>query len=493
MGFDPYSDWLGLPAGRRPPDAYGLLGLARFERDPDRIAAAAEARIRQIGHRAPFDRAAEAKRLLKEVRSAKELLTDPARRRRYELSLRQAEKPIPSAPAADSAPAAATEEVDPRRKRLAGVALGGAALLALFVLGVSWRSLRSETVAAPRTTRHGTVTVAEPAPPAAPEKSSGGDVAASPAESPRLAAPPDPAVAQAAAPAVTHVASRPIAPTTTAPVEAPRPPGSPLAEYRVPSFDSPDERRAFSRHLRGLLDEGFATKGSDLGTAPRHHRAATALTDDTALADYALALVAWNRLRFDEAEAALRSAVAGAPAPFLPARRALIRLHLNHGRRDAALREAVAMADALGRAETDATLQTVADESVRWLGRLTAAIEAPWQPGEPPAEVLQADEEIRRSLGPALSRVYAEGRRSLRDDYAARSEEVDATVARLVAAHAERQTEELQEIAAERGAADAEQEKVGRTADEWKKWLDEQTAEIDPQLEKLVPQFQQLS
>ena len=34
MQFDPYSEWLGLPAGRRPPTYYELLGLAAFESNP---------------------------------------------------------------------------------------------------------------------------------------------------------------------------------------------------------------------------------------------------------------------------------------------------------------------------------------------------------------------------------------------------------------------------------------------------------------------------
>ena len=46
-GFDPYHKWLGIPAAEQPPDHYRLLGLSRFESDPDVIDAAAS---RQMGY-----------------------------------------------------------------------------------------------------------------------------------------------------------------------------------------------------------------------------------------------------------------------------------------------------------------------------------------------------------------------------------------------------------------------------------------------------------
>jgi len=42
--FDPYHKWLGIPPEDQPPNLYRLLGIRRFENDPDVIEAAADQR-----------------------------------------------------------------------------------------------------------------------------------------------------------------------------------------------------------------------------------------------------------------------------------------------------------------------------------------------------------------------------------------------------------------------------------------------------------------
>ena len=76
--FDPYSAWLSIPADRRPPDYYQLLGLAPLESDLFRIVTSAD---RQIDRVLPFlagERAAAARRLLEELLTAKGFLITPA-------------------------------------------------------------------------------------------------------------------------------------------------------------------------------------------------------------------------------------------------------------------------------------------------------------------------------------------------------------------------------------------------------------------------------
>ena len=40
--FDPYREWLGIEPHEQPADFYRLIGIARFEADLGRIAAAAD-------------------------------------------------------------------------------------------------------------------------------------------------------------------------------------------------------------------------------------------------------------------------------------------------------------------------------------------------------------------------------------------------------------------------------------------------------------------
>ncbi len=105
--FDPYSEWLGITDGSRPPDRYRLLGLSRFESDPELISHAAVAAMAKVRRIRPGDHLSQWSKLLDELRLAKACLLDPAEKASYDAGLRNqvAASPIASAPKA-SAPAA---------------------------------------------------------------------------------------------------------------------------------------------------------------------------------------------------------------------------------------------------------------------------------------------------------------------------------------------------------------------------------------------------
>lgn len=87
--FDPYSDWLGIPAEDQPPDHYRLLGLPLYEANPTAIARAADRQMGRIRARAAGERAADAVRLLEAIVAALRCLVDPDTRQAYDDSLRR--------------------------------------------------------------------------------------------------------------------------------------------------------------------------------------------------------------------------------------------------------------------------------------------------------------------------------------------------------------------------------------------------------------------
>lgn len=94
--LDPYRRWLGIPAGRRPPTHYQLLGIANHEFDPEVINAAV---IRQSAYVRNFQTgpyADEATRILGEIASAKACLADPAQRTAYDAELWRTQPPSPA-------------------------------------------------------------------------------------------------------------------------------------------------------------------------------------------------------------------------------------------------------------------------------------------------------------------------------------------------------------------------------------------------------------
>ena len=78
--FDPYRRWLGIPAERRPPTHYDLLGVGPKEDDPETIEAAAARRKQAVRPELAGEHADAARRILYEIEEAKFGLLDPATR-----------------------------------------------------------------------------------------------------------------------------------------------------------------------------------------------------------------------------------------------------------------------------------------------------------------------------------------------------------------------------------------------------------------------------
>ena len=104
QSFDPYRKWLGIPPDEQPPDHYRLLGIARFEDDPDVISGAAD---RQMAHVRTFQtgrRSAESQRILNELSTARLSLLGDGKKEEYDNALRLANPPSPPTGAAHAAP-----------------------------------------------------------------------------------------------------------------------------------------------------------------------------------------------------------------------------------------------------------------------------------------------------------------------------------------------------------------------------------------------------
>ncbi len=86
--FDPYLQWLRIPAELRPPNHYELLGLPVGEPDVERIRAAVLDRTALVRRYQLSDKAEQVYRLLAELSHAFDCLTDPARKLAYDNELR---------------------------------------------------------------------------------------------------------------------------------------------------------------------------------------------------------------------------------------------------------------------------------------------------------------------------------------------------------------------------------------------------------------------
>lgn len=89
--FDPYYIWLGIPREEQPPDHYRLLGIRRFETNPDVIANAAEQRAAHVRSMQAGMRQGDSQALLNQIFLAARVLLDQQKKAHYdnELALRQ--------------------------------------------------------------------------------------------------------------------------------------------------------------------------------------------------------------------------------------------------------------------------------------------------------------------------------------------------------------------------------------------------------------------
>jgi hypothetical protein len=88
--FDPYYRWLGIPAEEQPPDFYRLLGVRRFESDPEVISNAADRQMLHVRSFQTGPRSAECQRLLNELAAARTCLLNPSKKEEYDRELHTA-------------------------------------------------------------------------------------------------------------------------------------------------------------------------------------------------------------------------------------------------------------------------------------------------------------------------------------------------------------------------------------------------------------------
>ncbi len=95
MDFDPYETWLGIPADRRPPTHYDLLGLAPYESNPVAIDQAALRRMGKVRQHQIGPHSDQSQEILSELARARLILMDPDRRSDYDAKLRDRGEDLP--------------------------------------------------------------------------------------------------------------------------------------------------------------------------------------------------------------------------------------------------------------------------------------------------------------------------------------------------------------------------------------------------------------
>ncbi len=155
MSFDPYHKWLGIRPEDQPPDHYRLLGIDRFEDDPDVIDSAADQRMAHLRSFQNGKNAQFSQQLLNEVSAARVALLDPNQKAAYDGPLREATlaAEIPadqqSVPSALPQPAVPKTVAQAKKRRtppwVVPAAVGGGAIAVLILVLIMFSLLNGPT------------------------------------------------------------------------------------------------------------------------------------------------------------------------------------------------------------------------------------------------------------------------------------------------------------------------------------------------------------
>ena len=111
--FNPYHKWLGIPLKDQPANHYRLLGVVRFESDPDVITGASDQRVHFLRTLQNGDRGKMVDKLLNEIANAKVCLLDAEKKAAYDQTIRK-----PAAAEEESTPQLLFQaDAEPRAKR----------------------------------------------------------------------------------------------------------------------------------------------------------------------------------------------------------------------------------------------------------------------------------------------------------------------------------------------------------------------------------------
>ena len=144
--FDPYSQWLGIEPHEMPVDHYRLLGLTRFEDDPETIAEQADERMAYVRSLQTGPRGGYTQSLLNELAAARVCLLNPHAKRSYDQMLEgmfRASQPPPAPAEIDSSPEIEVTSDEPKvasNHWVAGVLIGViiAGLGPVVILSLQW-------------------------------------------------------------------------------------------------------------------------------------------------------------------------------------------------------------------------------------------------------------------------------------------------------------------------------------------------------------------
>jgi hypothetical protein len=253
----------------------------------------------------------------------------------------------------------------------------------------------------------------------------------------------------------------------------------------------PDAPPALVSGVENLLEEGFKVGPRQLPLVKKKFEAARSLSaDDDPRLDYAYGLVLVRQSQNKAALVPLEAAVNRNGPAYWPAWQALIWVQLVDRQYDKGLNRLDEFARRVGQTAEGDPISDSQRDAARWMGEILEALDLTVAGKKFHDTIVEHDATIRDALGDELSEVLDTGREIVHERDLEFTQKAGQSRDEAQKKLARRRKGQKGKFDSDLVDLDKEKENNARSADEWKKWLDETLEKVDKQLGQLEKEYQ---
>ncbi|MBC8113031.1 MAG: hypothetical protein H7062_01515, partial [Candidatus Saccharimonas sp.] len=233
-----------------------------------------------------------------------------------------------------------------------------------------------------------------------------------------------------------------------------------------------------------FFDDGFKRGPKVLPDAQRRYETLRSDSQNDPRIDYALGLVYLRQLKNKEAQTQFLLATKRTGEPYWPAWQALIWTHGTAKETTVAYERLTEMAKRLVKLDNAPELDAVA-EQVDWIGQSMAAFEKMGETTKAREAWMRQDETLRELFAGKLLGAYNSGLEEVHTRHALLEDDIRTTRDKTLEKREQERIEKQSKVGKDLESTKEKRDGLKKTAEEWKKILDDQLLNFDKQLSRL--------
>lgn len=246
-----------------------------------------------------------------------------------------------------------------------------------------------------------------------------------------------------------------------------------------------------AKSIREILEFGFEPGRESLPKAKSLHEAAVKSGDKSPEMAYAYGLVLLKQFKPKEAVEQFRLAAEHPDAPYWPAWQALIFTHFSAKETTAGYDRLFDFAKRVQSVRPEIAIEEQ-KRLVRWMGQLAGALDKLAESPKALEIVRKNEVRLRDLIAEPLQPSYDEGRREASDAAMLVETELDDAKQQQQFKNEQERIEKQGKIESDAATAKKKAEVVKKSADDWKRWLDDQLNQNDRLLARLEKEYGRL-